>query len=297
MNRLVKWLYILIFAVIVAAAGFTFTVREGDCAIVTRLGKIVQVCAQPGLYVKLPEPIDRIINYDVRNHYLDSGYTEVLTNDKINIVLQTYVVWNIKDAVKFHTSVGDIAVAEKHLNDLIANTKNGVMGNYRLSSLVSTNSADIRIDEITETMEEKVALSALNNYGINIEALRIRRLALPDANIQSVFQQMIADRLKYVSQYTVEGERDAAIIVSEGEARAAEIVAQGRIEAAEINAETEKMVAQIYGEAYDRNSELFIFLKKLIALENSANPDMIMIMRSNESPFDVMTDMNRNTGP
>jgi len=289
MNKHIKWLFVLIFIVIVMAAGFTFTVKEGSGAIISRFGRIVNVYNEAGLHFKLPWPIDNIISYDTRNQYMDSGYNETLTSDKINIILQTYVVWRISDAERFHTSTGDYAVAQRHLNDLVANTKNGVLGNYRLSSLVSTNLDDIRLDEICESIEKIVAESAMRNFGIGVHALRIKRIALPDANIRSVFEQMIADRQRFVSQYLSEGERDAAIIASEAEATAAETIARGMLEASEIDAETEKRIAEIYGEAYDRNAELFIFLKDLIALENSVNPDTIIVMRASESPLDVIT--------
>jgi len=279
----------LIFIVIVVAAGFTFTVKEGYSAIISRFGKIVNVHNDAGLYFKLPWPVDKIITYDTRNQYMDSGYNETLTNDKINIILQTYIVWRITDIQKFHTSIGNYNAAQKHLNDLAATAKNSVLGNYRLSSLVSTNIEEIRIDEICRAIEEKTARSAHANYGIEIQALKIKRLALPEANIKSVFNQMIADRQKYVSQYIAEGERDAAIITGEADARAAEIYAQGKVEASQIDAETERMVARIYGEAYDRNSRLFVFLKRLLALENSVNADTTIIMRANESPFDIIT--------
>jgi membrane protease subunit HflC len=297
MNKIFKWLFALIFVVIVAAAGFTFTLKEGYCTIISRFGKIVKVHTEAGLHFRLPWPIDKLITYDTRNQYMDSGYNETLTNDKINIILQTYMVWRIADARTFYTSIGDTGrgdfeIAQRHLNDLAASAKNGVLGNYVLSSLVSTNLDDIKLVEICKAIEEKAAQSAKLNYGIEIQTLKIKRLALPDANIQSVFGQMIADRQKYVSQYMAEGERDSAIIISESSARAAEIIAQGRLEASEIDAETEKKIAEIYGEAYDKNSKLFVFLKKLIALENSVSPETILIMRASESPFDVITGMN-----
>lgn len=290
MNKLTKWLFVLLFVIIIIAVGFAFTVKEGSCVIVSRFGQIQNVYKDTGLHFKLPWPIDKIITYDTRNQYMDSGYTETLTNDKINIILQTYLVWNIKDAEKFYISVGEYGTATKHLNDLVANTKNGVLGNYKLSSIVSTNLEDIKIDEISKSIEQKVAEAALNNYGIKIKKLKIKRLSLPDKNIKSVFEQMIADRQKYVSKYLSEGNRDAAIITSEANAKAAEIIAEGKLEASRIDAETERKVSEIYGEAYDENSELFIFLKKLIALENSVNKDTIIIMRSDESPFDILTD-------
>jgi membrane protease subunit HflC len=128
------------------------------------------------------------------------------------------------------------------------------------------------LDEIRKAIEEQVAESAINNFGIEVQTLRFRRLALPYTNVLSVYEQMTADRQRYVSRYLTEGERDAAIIISEAEARAAEIIALGRLEASQIEAETERRVTEIYGEAYNRNPQLFTFLKNLIALENSVNP-------------------------
>jgi len=292
MNKIYKCLFGIIFIVIVAAAGFTFTVREGNCTIISRFGKVVNVHTQAGLHFKLPFPIDKLITYDIRNQYMDSGYNETLTNDKINIILQTYIIWRIEDVKKFHTSIGEFNTAQRHLNDLAASAKNGVLGNYLLSSLVSTNLENIKLDEICKAIERATAVPAMENYGIKILTIKIKRLALPDANIQSVFGQMIAERQKFVSQYIAEGERDSAIILSEAQARAAEIIALGRAEASGIDAETERRIAEIYGEAYNTNSRLFIFLKKLIALENSVNPDTVLIMRSSESPFDIITGMN-----
>ncbi|MDR0301077.1 MAG: protease modulator HflC [Treponema sp.] len=289
MSKIYKLLFVLIFLILVVAAGFTFTVKEGFSAIVSRFGKIAGVYTEAGLHLKLPWPVDKVITYDTRNQYMDSGYNETLTNDKINIILQTYIVWRIGDIQKFHTSIGNYDAAQRHLNDLAATAKNSVLGNYPLSSLVSTNLEEIKIDEICQVIEEMTAQSALANYGIEIQELKIKRLALPSANIGSVFNQMIADRQKYVSQYVAEAERDSAIIRAEADARAAEIFAQGKLEASEIDAETERMIAKIYGDAYDRNSNLFVFLKKLIALENSVNQDTTVIMRANESPFDIIT--------
>ena len=288
MNKMFKWLFVLLFVVIVCAAGFTFVVREGSSAIVSRFGRIVNVHTEAGFYFKLPWPVDNVITFDTRNQYMDSGLTETLTNDMINIILQSYLVWNISDAARFYTSVGDFEVAQRHLNNIIANAKNGVIGNFMLSSLVSTNPDDIKLDEIAQTIEAMVAHTAMANFGIEVQRLRIKRLALPDANIQSVFNQMIAGRQRIVSQHIAEGERDAAIIISEAEAQAAQIIAQGRFEAAQIAAETERMVAEIFAEAYNRNSELFVFLRNLIALENAVNPDTVLIMRSNESPFNII---------
>lgn len=290
MKKWVKWVSAAILLVIVFVYGFCFTVREGSNAIVTRFGEARKVCTEAGLYFKLPSPFEKVVTFDARSQYMDSGYTETLTNDKKNIILQTYLIWHVSDPLKFYTSVGDAEKAAVYLNDLTSNVKNGVMGSYQLSALVSTDLDSIRIDEITAEMKKQIAEKAGADYGIAVEDVRLKRIALPDDNLQSVLDQMIADREKQVTKLLSEGKRDAAAITSEADAKAAEIVANGQTEAAKINAETEKRIAEIYGEAYDANAELFVYLKKLIALENSVSADTVIVMNAEDSAFDILGD-------
>lgn len=290
MSNKMKYLFILIFVIIAFAAGFTFTVQEGSGVVVSRFGRIVDVHTEAGLQLRLPWPIDSIITYDTRSQYMDSGHIETLTNDMINVILQTYIIWRIEDLELFHVSVGDYLLAQRHLNNLVANTINGVLGNYQFTSLISTNSDDIMLDEIRTMIEVTVAEVAIHNFGIEIQTVGIKRIALPTTNINSIFEQMIADRHRYVAGYLAIGERDAAIIVSEAQAMAAEIIAQGMLEASEIDAETERLIAEIYADAYSMNPELFTFLMSLLALENSVNDDTILIMRASETPFGIITE-------
>lgn len=289
MKKWIKWVSAALLVAIIFVYGFCFTVREGNYAIVSRFGDVRKVCTEAGLYLKLPSPFEKVLTFDARSQYMDSGYTETLTNDKKNIILQTYVIWHVSDPLKFYTSVADTQNAAVYLNDLTSNVKNGVMGSYELSSLVSTDLENIKINEITAEMKQQIAEKALKDYGIAVEEVRIKRIALPEDNLQSVLDQMIADREKQVTKLLSEGRRDAAKITSEADAKAAEIVANGQTEAAKINAETEKKIAEIYGEAYDANAELFIYLKKLIALENSVSADTVIIMNAEDSAFDILS--------
>jgi len=289
-QKVYRWIFVLLVLVIVVVFGFTFTVKEGSCVMVSRFGEIRSVHNDTGLHFKLPWPFEQTITYDTRSQYIDSGYTETLTSDKKNVILQTYAVWHIEDAKKYHMSIGSASVARDYLNDLVANAKNGVLGSYALSDIVSTQN-EIKIDEVSSKIEEQITAKALENYGIAIESVRIKRVALPDNNVQSVLEQMIADRQKYANELIAEGEKEAAIITSEANSEAANIIANGTLEAAQINAQTERSVAEIYAEAYDRNTELFIFLKKLIALENSVSESTVLVLEAQDSPFDVLGDL------
>ena len=288
-----KWIYASLFFLILVAFGFTFVVREGSYAIISRFGKIREICVDAGLRFKLPWPAENVVEFDARSQYLDSGYTETLTQDKKNVILQTYMIWNIKDPRLFYTSIGTLETAVQYLNDMLANAKNGVMGAYELSALVSTDPKNVRLNEIEADIQAIIAPRALENYGINVASVQIKRLALPNANVESVFGQMRADRQKYVTQLLSEGQRDAAIIRSKADTEAAQILADGQTQAAVIEAETEKQVAAIYAEAYGKNPELFEFLKRLAALEASVSDKTVLVFGSEESPFSVLTEVRK----
>ena len=284
----VKWVFAFLVLIIIAGFGFTFTVKEGSCSIVTRFGEVRTVEQESGLHFKLPWPFEKVITYDTRSQYLDSGYLETLTQDKKNIILQTYIVWHIEDPLRYFVSVGDASVAEKYINDLVTNVKNGVMGNYPLTALVSTDGTQLKIEEIQNSILEETSAHTVEQYGIQIDSIKIKRLSLPSANVDSVFEQMTAERSKYAVQLLAEGERDAAIITSEADTEAAKIVAEGKEQAAEIEAETERQVSALYAEAYAKNPTLFTFLKKLIALENSVNENTVLITKSDGTLFEVL---------
>ncbi|HML38483.1 MAG TPA: protease modulator HflC [Bacillota bacterium] len=293
MKKYYKWIFVSLFIVIIAGFGFTFTVREGSAAIVSRFGEVREVYTESGLHMKLPWPFEKIITYDIRSQYMDSGLVETLTNDKKNIILQVYAAWNIEDPLKFYTSIGSNATAEKYLGDLIANAKNSTLGKYPLSALVSTDPGNVKIDDISREIGEQVARNASDDYGIRVEAVKMKQLTVPGTNISKVYQQMIAERKKYSVQLISEGERDAAIIIGNAKAEAAQIKSEGKLKAAGIDADTERMVAEIYSEAYNKDSQLFTFLRKLIALENSVNENTIIIMKGGSSPFDILDDSTR----
>ncbi len=287
-KRIVKWAFALIVAAIIGFFGFVFKVNEGQCAVVTRFGAARAEITRAGMYLRLPWPFEDVSVYDARKQYLDSGYLETLTHDKKNVIMQTYAIWSIADPLKYYTSVGDTALAERYLSDLITNSKNGTMGTYSLTALVSMNEDDIKIGEIEGLMLAEVSSHAQEQYGIKLHDLRLKRIGLPSTNVQSVFVQMQAERQKYIDQLLAEGERDAKIIRSESDAEVARIVAEGREQAAEINAQTEKQVARIYAQAHAQDPDLYQFLRKLAAVEASVDENTVMIVKLDQAPFDVL---------
>ena len=279
---MIKWVIGALVVLVFAFFGFTAEVREGECAVITRFGAVRAEVTEAGLYPKLPWPFEKVTKYDVRNQYTESSYLETLTQDKRNIILQSYAVWSVSEPLKYHNAVGDSAVAELRINELIINASNSVMGKYELLNVVSNDVEKLKLNEIENTIFEDVKAHAADRYGILISEVGVMKLSLPEENLNAAFEQMSADRQKYIDQITAEGQRVAASITYAADAEASEIVAEGTEKAAEIDAETEKLVAQIYAEAQAANMDLFKFILELDTVIKSVDGDTTLIVKKGE---------------
>lgn len=285
---LMKWLLALVLVVVLAFFGFTAEVREGECAVITRFGAPRAEITEAGLYLRLPWPFENIVRYDARQQYLESNYLETLTRDKRNIILNSYVVWEICDPLTYYNSVRSGDIAQQYLRDLVTNATNGVLGGYDLTELVSLDEEKIKIDEIQEKIFARVSENSAATYGIHIAEVSIMRLTLPEINLQSVFDQMRADRQKDIDTILAQADRDANQIITGADAEAAEIVAKGTTDAAAIKAKTETEVARIYAEAQAANLELYQFLRQLDTVAGSVGESTTLVVRTDEYPFNVL---------
>ncbi len=286
-----RWLRLTVGSIVVGIIliyGFTFILYEGNLAVVTRFGAPRMIIREAGLHFKLPWPFEKIYTFDRRKHCYDTSYIETLTKDKKNIIFQTYVVWSISDSLRFLQSTGDRKTAELNLDSLVINAKNGVLGRYNLSALVSTNPEELRLNEIEAEILTEVAQPALNRYGIKIFQVGLKRLGLPYANTRYVLDQMRAERLKYVEQLKAEGERDASLIRNEADVKVAGLKSEGMEKAAKIKGEAEFEAAKIYAAAHQQNPKFFSFLRKLDSTEKILGDKSILIFRSDSPPFDIL---------
>lgn len=294
MSRVAKYLTAAIVLLVLFWFGFTYEVREGSCAVVLRFGAVRTETEEAGLYMKLPWPFETVVTYDDRLITLESNRLETTTKDKRNIILQSFAVWEIDDPVLYHNSVGAAGVAEAYIQAQIFSATNSTLGAYELTSLVSLEKENIKIDEIQNEIFARVKENCLVNYGINVVDVSILRLSLPDQNLNAVFEQMRADREKDIDIILAEAERKANEIKSDADVEAADRINQGVIDAAAIKAKTETEVAKIYADAQAANIELYKFLKNLDTVVSSVNSATILVVKADEYPFNILTEYSKN---
>lgn len=288
-GNVLKYVTAALVALILLWFGFVCQVHEGNCAVILRFGAVRQEITDAGVYLKLPWPFETVVSYDARQQYLESKRLETTTADKRNVILQSYVVWRIDDPVLYHNSVGAQGMTDIYLNDQVFSATNSTLGGYKLTQLVSLEKEEIKIDQIQQDIFERVEKICRENYGIAVTDVSILRLSLPDTNLQSVYEQMAADRQKDIDAILAQAQLEATQITTDAVKEAAQIIAEGTTEAAQIKAETETEVARIYAEAQAANMELYQFLMNLDTMIASVNDSTVLVVKADEYPFNVLT--------
>jgi modulator of FtsH protease HflC len=286
-----QWLRAIVGVLALGAIVFEATgivVGEGQAVLVTRFGRPLRAATQPGLHWKLPWPIDRAVWLDLRRRVYETGHTEMLTRDKKNLIARTFVVWRIGDPLAFTQAIGAASGAEGKLDGLLTNAAIGTLGGHDLSALVSTNPADLQVDQIESELLASTAPVALRSYGVVIEQIRLERIALPEANVEAVFEQMRAERRQFAAKFQAEGEREASRVRSEAELEAARIRAKGAEEEARIRGESAAKVARIYGDAHRVDPDLYRFTRSLESVDKLVTGSTSLVLRTDSEPFSLL---------
>ncbi|HMP98001.1 MAG TPA: SPFH domain-containing protein, partial [Kiritimatiellia bacterium] len=205
-NRYTLPLFGLIIVALFVFTQVLFTVREGEVAVVTALGKPIRAVTEAGLYTRRPWPFHEIHRFDNRIRILEGSFEETLTRDGKNVMIQIFAGWNIENPILFLERVGGSQQAGNNLDGLLRTHKNATIGLYRFSDLINTRAEDLRLAHIEEQLLAAAEAEARDRYGITIHLVGIRRIGLPEAITQSVFDRMRAERQELADRYRSEGE-------------------------------------------------------------------------------------------
>ena len=286
MKHLAKWIIaaIVVLAVIICVSTSVYTVAENEYACVVRFEKIISTTDTPGLHFKVPF-IDGVKRFPKAVMLYDISPSEVLTSDKQNMTVDSYVLWEISDPLKFYQTLGTIPVAEQRLDALTYNALKTIMGTLAQHDIINEDDAMGRND-IYAGIASNVAELA-DTYGIQIVDIKIKRFDLPEANEQAVYARMISERNQIAEKYTADGEYDASIIRNDVDKQVNIIISNAQAEAAKLEAEGEQEYMRILAEAYDteEKKEFYEFTLALDALKASLNGDEKTLILGPDSPL------------
>jgi membrane protease subunit HflC len=257
-----------------------FTVDTTEYAIVTQFGNPVAVIREPGLNVKLPEPIQTVQRLDNRIQVYQTDSLELLTLDKKSVAIDYYGTWRISDPVLYLKTVKDKIGAEARLLDVFSAGLGVQFGRYNLDELVNVDVEKLKLD----TMIADAIAYARNRtaeYGIDVVDTQIRVLNFPESNKQSVYDRMKAEWEQMAKRYRSEGSEEAAKIRADAEREQTVILSQAYKEAQQLMGEGDAEAIRIYGDAFQRDPEFYRFIRTLETYEKTIDANTTLIMPSN----------------
>jgi modulator of FtsH protease HflC len=245
---------------VVVWLGF-FTVQETEFVLVTQFGRPVRTVTDAGLHAKWP--FQSATYFDRRLRIYNPRPSEFLTRDKKNIVVDSYVAWKIADPNRFLQTVGEPVAAEMRLHDIVWSGLSAALGTHDLDSLVAPNASGSEARGLLDGLASATGRAALQQYGIDVVDVRIKRLNLPEQNKQSVYARMRAERERIARQYRAEGEEQALSIRADADRQKEEILSAAYRDAEKIRGAGDADSTRIYGQAYSRNPRFYKLLRTL----------------------------------
>lgn len=256
---------LVLIALLVLAANALVITRANEYVLIKQFGKVVRVEEQAGPSLRIPflQTIQRV----PRHRMISDLYpSDVTTKDKKVMTVDSFVIWDINDPVKYLSSLNaSKEKAEIRLGNVVYNSIKNVLS--------STNQADIisgRDGDLARAITDNIG-PAMDSYGIHIYAVETKKLDLPDSNKESVYARMISERNNIAAQYTADGDYQSSLIKNETDRTVKETIAKAEAEAEKIKAEGEARYMQILSDAYNDASkaDFYNYVRSLDALKAS----------------------------
>lgn len=302
MKKLITTLVVLaVLLIVFLMLGPFYILEEGEQAIVTRFGKIVDYQTESGLKFKMPV-VDNVTKYTKKLLSWDGDAQRIPTKENQFIWVDATARWYISDVALFYETVGTIESGLGRLNDVIDSTIRTVISeNYLNEAVRSSNQInlitvkeDVSLEntEDAETLrnltatatsqeEIKIGREGLSNkilaqaseftkaYGITLQDIIIRQIRYSDDLTESVYTRMIKERNQIAEAYRSYGRGQLAQWQGKTENDKKAILSEAYAKAEKIKGDADAQASRIYSQAYEADPEFFSFYRTLESYKTS----------------------------
>jgi membrane protease subunit HflC len=279
MNTRSLLLAVVAVVAIVVVSNSVYTVQQTERAILLRFGAVRVADVPPGLHFKLPIA-ETVRRTDGRVLTLDSQSETYFTLEKKPLIVDSFAKWRIKDVLRFYEATGfDETTASRVLQERINTGLRNQISRRDMHEVVSGEREQLMID-LRDELNAVMGQAA----GIEVIDVRVKRIDLPTAVSESVFQRMNSEREIEARQYRATGRELAAGIRADAERQKVVIEAEAYRQAEQIRGDGDAKSAAVYAQAFNRDPEFYEFYRSLNAYTNvfSDRSDMIVLDPNSE---------------
>lgn len=289
--------------------------------VIKTMGKISRVTTEPGFSLRIPL-IQSETTIQKSKQLYDIAPTEIYTSDKKKMEVDAYIIWRVADPIKFTQTLNSSkASAESKISamvygalkatvsatsqeELIASRDSALDKSDEADSLSDVNIQDMPSEEPEDGMkviDENTKVISLSNkileqlnkdydpeqYGIEIQMVKIKKLDLPDENKDAVYNRMITERKNIAAAYKAQGDSEAQKIRNTTDRETAVMLSEADAKAAQIEAEGEAEYMKILSEAYNdpEKAEYYLFVRQLDAAKKSLENGNTTLFLDSDSPL------------
>ena len=273
---------ILLVAAIFVLSMTTYTVDQRNEALVLQFGNPKRVVAVPGLHFKLPW--ESVKQFDRRLLVLDAPPNEVITKDKKTILVDAYTRWKIVNPLKVYQVARNENGVAARMEDVVRSQLRNVLGRHTLVQIVSGGvNATLR----TKLMREITTQTnkGVQDLGIHVVDVRIKRADLPPENSDAVFKRMRAERQRIATRYRSEGAESAKEIRAEASKQRRILLAGAYKQSEIIRGKADARITHIYAKAYNKDPKFYAFTRSLQAYRDSIGKGTKMVITPDSEFF------------
>jgi|TARA_B110000046_G_scaffold137399_1_gene143700 membrane protease subunit HflC len=280
MNNLMKTVIVLM-VILLGANSTLYVVSEFERGVKLQFGKLVEADIQPGLHVKVPF-VDNVRIFDARILTVDAQPASFFTIEKKRLIVDSYAKWRISNVETYYKATGGVeSVAQNRLANRVNNGLRNQFGTRTLNEVVS-GERDLLMKNITDELNATV----LENLGIEVVDVRVKRIDLPQEVSSQVFRRMTAERDKEARELRSTGKERAEKIRASADRERTIEVANAYRDAEELRGQGDAKAASVYAAAYRQDPEFYSFMRSLNAYKSAfSNKGDIMLVEPDSDFF------------
>jgi membrane protease subunit HflC len=273
MNRTLFQVVIAVLLALWIASASMFQVNETELAIKSRLKKIIATDFEPGLHFMVPG-LESVQKFDRRVLTRNYPAEQFLTSEGKILNVDFYVKWRISDVERYYLATnGDEESAASRLAEIVKDGLKGVIAKRTIQQVVAAERSEF-IGDILE-----FAGRSVNQLGLTLVDVRVKRIDLPDEVSESVYNRMRQNFARQASQLRAEGDEQAQQIRAEAERARTEVLAMGNRDAEVIRGEGDAKAAATYSGAYQRYPDFYSLHRSLQAYRKSIGlPNDVLVI-------------------
>ena len=324
MKKRTAVIILVLAAVFLLAETASVITYPNEYKVIKTMGKISRVTTEPGFSLRIPFVQSETTLSKSRQLY-DIAPTEIYTSDKKKMEVDAYIIWRVTDPIKFTQTLNSSkASAESKISAMVYGALKATVSSTSQEELIASRDAaldmvveentlsDVEIQDITsadlqetpdgmKVIDENTRVISLSSkileqldkdydpeqYGIEIQMVKIKKLDLPDENKDAVYNRMITERKNIAAAYKAQGESEAQKIRNMTDRETEVMLSEANAKAARLEAEGEAEYMKILSDAYNDpdKAEYYLFVRQLDAAKKSLKNGNTTLFLDSDSPL------------